>query len=112
MPLDASFDPPTNPDGFNHWWRQLCYGLDLPDPRTVPRLPVDLNGPDRAAAERFVETTANLARSALLSSSVILTFRQETDGGRVADFPAFDVQAVALEPVGAARVRVEKSGPV
>jgi hypothetical protein len=99
--LPLPFRPPgighaLEPSAFTHWWKQLCYVFDLPDPRETPQLPVPLTADELEAASRFVEMSDNLATSALLNSASSITVQPSSFGDdtvTMVNFPPFDIQA-------------------
>lgn len=84
--------------GLEHWWRQIHYVFDLPNPRMFPALPPDLLEQDeRRLLSRFVHITEDLAASQMLSFDAGFTvgFDDETNEPFIngADLPGRDIQS-------------------
>lgn len=99
MPLP--FNPPairlaSDPAGFNHWWRQMVYVFDLPDPLSFPPILASWADADRLVLDRFVSVTHGLAASGVVSSGASVQVQPPVDGMPEAvtvDFPPMDLQA-------------------
>jgi hypothetical protein len=100
MPLPWS--PPmaysaTDREGLEHWWRQIHYVFDLPDPRLFPSLPASaLVNDDLATLARFVQTTADLSTSQMLSFDARFEFKFNKENEPYiagANLPGRDLQA-------------------
>jgi hypothetical protein len=100
MPLPWS--PPmvfgeSDREGLEHWWRQIHYVFDLPNPRLFPALPASsFVGDELAALERFVQTTTDLANSQMLSFDAGFDVKFDKDNEPYiagADLPGRDIQA-------------------
>lgn len=84
-----------DPEGFEHWWRQLQYVFGLPDPRLFPSLPQPLSVTDADLVDRFVRTTHDLADSLVMNAPGEFSgsFDKEGEEQVHVDFPARDAQA-------------------
>jgi len=99
MPLP--FEPPLagaakRREGFEYWWRQIFYAFDLPDPRLATPLEDPLSAEGLATVSRFIQTSRDLAASAVVSIEVGgFTVKIDDETGEehvVADFPRRDLQ--------------------
>lgn len=85
----------SNTAGFDHWWRMLHYGAELPNPYTVPPLTTPLSSDEQQRAGRFVEMAGHLAASTLLNSNAGVTIRSKEAGaysGHDNTFPGKDIE--------------------
>jgi hypothetical protein len=67
------FAPPgvdlaSSPEAFHYHWRLLDYVFGLPNPRTFPAIS-GFAAPDRELLARYVRTTEDLARSAVINAA-------------------------------------------
>ncbi len=94
------FEPPgiaaaSEPEGFRHWWRQIHYSFDLPNPVHIPPLASPLAGPEMETVARFIQTSRDLAAARVMSDrgSVSIAIDEKTGAEHiVADFPKRDIQ--------------------
>ncbi len=101
MPLPWS--PPmaysaSDREGLEHWWRQIHYVFDLPDPRLFrPLSETAFDANNSAILGRFVQTTTDLAKSQMLSfdAGFDIRFNTETKEPYIAgaNLPGRDIQA-------------------
>ncbi len=91
-----AIDHATDPAAFEHWWRQLIYVFDLPDPSLFLPLPHPMSEDDLRTVRRFTQVTHRLASCQVMSSAGGFTVRpgdDHTEERINADFPADDLQA-------------------